>query len=389
VRSPAGAPADAPARVTGAQAAFFSRSWAVLRHALPALTLYAGLRAVGLVLLYIWATIRGEDFAKTVGGRYDAIHYVGIAERGYDMGVRVQSDMVFFPLYPGLVAGTDPLLPGGARTAAIAVAWLAALAAAWGLFAIGVHLHSRTVGIMLAAVWAVVPHAHVETLAYTEGVFTALAAWSLYAVLTRRWLTAGLLCLLAGLTRPTAAALIPVVMLAALVAIIRREAGWRSWLALTIAPLGWLSYIGWVGLQTGQPDGWFIIQRVGWRQSWDGGIGTLRAAGAVLTQASELELYVVLATLVVAVGLFALTLIDRQPWPLLLYSALMLLAALGTASYLNSRARFLVPAFALLIPIAVGLGKTRLARRYVVLGVLTVLSSYFGCYLAFIWPYSP
>src|SRR5690606_36045782 len=156
-----------------------------------------------------------------------------------------------FPLYPGLIALLDPVLPGGPQAAGLAISWLAGPAAAWGLFAIGAHLRDRRTGVLLVALWAVLPHAVVQSMLYTETLFTALAAWSLYALLRRRWLTSGALCLAAGLLRPTAGALVLAVGLAALAAVWRRRDGWRPWVAGLIAPLGLLGYLGWVAHRLG------------------------------------------------------------------------------------------------------------------------------------------
>ncbi|MGV9804472.1 hypothetical protein [Micromonospora chersina] len=90
---------------------------------------------------------------------------------------------------------------------------------------------SRRVGLTLVALWALLPHAVVQNMAYTETIFTALVAWTLYALLRRQWLTAGLLCLVAGLSRPTATTVAAAVGLTALVAIVRRQDGWRPWAA--------------------------------------------------------------------------------------------------------------------------------------------------------------
>ena len=59
----------------------------------------------------------------------------------------------------------------------------------------------------------------------------------------------------------------------------------------------------------------------------------------------------------------------------------MLFTAIGASGYFNARARFLLPAFALLLPPAIALAKTRSSRAYVVIGTLAVISAYIGCYL--------
>ncbi|MFF3866406.1 hypothetical protein [Micromonospora sp. NPDC001898] len=376
--------------VQGAGAHPVARLRRALSAAWPALVGYTAVRVVGLVTLAVWADARDARFGRLVGIRADAGWYLRIAEHGYDRAEVLQSNMAFFPLYPLLVRFAEPLSPLGMRNTAVALAWLASLAAAWGLFAVGNHLHGRRTGILLAVVWGLVPHAIVESMAYTESIFTALAAWSLYAVLTGRWLTAGTLCLLAGLTRPTATSLIPVVALAALIALVRRRGTWRPAVAVLLAPLGWLGYVAWVGWRTGRVDGWFQIQTEGWRSTFDGGAGTLESIGHTLDgPAATLQWYLIVAVLAASLILFALSIIDRQPWPLLAYSAMMLVTTIGASGYFNSKARFLLPAFALLLPLARGLAATSTARLVVILIGLTASSAYFGGYLLLVSKLSP
>lgn len=365
-----------------------ARLRAALRLAGPAILAYTSVRLIGLVTLFFWAHAEGNSFLQPLS-KSDGMWYLRIAEHGYDSAQRTQSDMAFFPLYPGLIAFAEPLSPVGIRATAVAIAGVAAFAAACGLFMIGNHLYGRRAGILLAALWGIVPHAVVQSMAYSEALFTALAAWALYAVLTRRWLTAGVLGLLAGLTRPTASALIPVIMLAALIAILKRRDGWRPWLALVLAPLGWLGYLAWVAQRTGRIDGWFHIQSAGWGTSFDGGHYTFHTALTYLTAPSAFEFYLVSLVLVIAVALYVMSFLDRQPWQLLLFSGLLLATTLGASGYYHSKARFLLPGFALLLPVANALGKTSRHKMWVVVGTLTLMSAYFGGYLLLVWRYSP
>ncbi|MCF0092307.1 hypothetical protein [Micromonospora sp. MH99] len=363
------------------------RLLASARYALPALGAYAAVRVLGGLTLYLWASpSRSTEGLLT---RADGNWYLAISQHGYDGYQQLQSNMAFFPLYPGLTAALEPLTPLDFRKTALALAWIAALAAAWGLFAVGNLLHGRRVGIMLAVLWGLLPHSIVQTMSYSEGLFTALAAWTLYALLRERWLTAGALCLFAGLTRPTASALIAVVGLAALIAAFRRRDGWRPWVAMVLAPAGWVGYLAWVGVQTGRPDGWFHIQDAGWGTTFDFGVDTLRRGRTVLTEASALEFYTVTLVAVLAITLFVLSLIDRQPWQLLLYSGLLLVTTLGAAGYYHSKARFLLPAFPLLIPVAVAFAKAARARAVAILTLLALMSAYFGGYLLIVWRSSP
>ncbi|MFY1669930.1 hypothetical protein ACN27G_08200 [Plantactinospora sp. WMMB334] len=377
------------AEVTPAQSSTRGgRLLAAARHAAPALAGYGAVKLLGVLAVVVWG-LRADRQPFRLLARADGGWYLGIAQHGYDMGARLQSDMAFFPLYPGLIAALEPVTPMDHRGTALAISWLASLAAAWGIFAIGDHLVDRRTGVLLVLVWGAVPHAIVQSMAYTEGLFTAFTAWTLLALLRRQWLTAGVLCLLAGLTRPTATALIAVVGLAALIAAVRRRDGWRPVAAMLLAPAGWIGYLAWVGWVTGRPDGWFHIQSEGWNMAFDAGVSTVRRGARLLLSPSALDYYVVTLVIVLAVMLLLLCLLDRQPWQLVLFSALLLANTLAAAGYYHAKARFLLPAFPLLLPVAVGLARTGRARAGIIVTTLVLASAYFGGYLLVLWPNSP
>lgn len=359
------------------------------RAAAPAMAGYLLVRVAAVGILWAWADARHQSLLALLGHRWDSIWFEGIIQHGYDHGTPLQSNLAFFPLYPRLVGALAHVTPAGAATTGVVVAWLSAVAAAWGLYAVGSLLYDHRTGVLLAVLWGVIPHAVVESMAYTEGLFTALAAWTLYAVLTRHWLTAAALTVLAGLTRPTASALVPVVCLAALIAVVRRPGDWRAWVALLLAPAGWVGYLLWVAARVHRLDGWFHIQKDGWGSSFDGGRFTVDTTRHILAAPSVLDLYLVAAVLVTAVVLYAVGLIDRQPWPLLLFSGLLLATAIGGSGFYHSKARFLVAAFPLLIPPAAALAKARTATAITVVTALTVVSGYFGGYLLLVWNHSP
>jgi hypothetical protein len=358
---------------------------AAARAAWPALAGYTLARSLGLVTLLVWARADDRSFFRLLS-RSDGEWYISVVEHGYDHAERLQSNLTFFPLFPALTWCADPLVPGGPRVAAVVVAWLASLAAAWGLFALGNHLGGRRVGIFSAVAWGVLPHAIVESMAYTEGLFTALTAWSLVALLRGRWVTSGFLCLLAGLTRPTVA-LIPVVILAAAIAIARRRDGWRPWAALILAPAGWLGYLAWVAHRTDRVDGWFYLNSRGWGTSLDD-VYTVRTAAGTIIHDKPLDFRVVTLVLASALVLFTLSVRDRQPWPLLVFSALLLATAFSVDHY-NAKARLLLPACGLLLPFANALARMTRVQSYIVLGTLAGVASAFGGYLLLIWSYSP
>jgi hypothetical protein len=362
------------------------------------MVMYALIRAVGVAVLAAYTTADPRGF--TVGEvltRYDAIWYAGIADHGYDRslvigpdGVAALTNLAFFPLFPALIALIRELTSADVFTAELVVAWAAGLAAATGLYAVGAQLRGRRTGILLAALWAAVPSAVVESMGYAETLFTALAAWSLWAVLRRRWLLAGGLCLLAGLTRPTAAALVAAVGVAAIVAVVRRPADWRAWVGLGLAPLGLVGYLAWVALRLHRWDGYFFVQDQAWRMSFDGGVRTVRVLGRVITSEMPLPLVVTSAVVAAGVVLLIVGIGERLPYPLLIYAGLVLVLVIGAGDYYESKARLLLPAFPLLLPAAYGITRSRnpAVAPAVLLG-LTVLSALYGVYLCLVWTSSP
>ncbi|MEV8596726.1 glycosyltransferase family 39 protein [Streptomyces sp. NPDC052012] len=205
----------------------------LLRRAAPALLGYAAVRALGLAVLALWSEARGKNAYTLLTARWDALWYTRVAELGYGYEVRlpngdVHSNLAFFPLLPWLerlVAAVSPLsyADGG-----FVVSLLASLAAAWGIFAVADHVYGRRAGVCAVLLWAVLPVGVVQSMAYSESLFTALAAWSLYAVLTGRWVTAGVLAALAGLTRPVGMAVVAAVWTAAVVSFVRHRGATRT-----------------------------------------------------------------------------------------------------------------------------------------------------------------
>lgn len=375
------------------------RSWRDrLPDATPALLGYVAVRAVDLLIFFLFARYHGADGWHFLNARFDSGWYRGIAENGYDSGVfgvlpdgrPRASNLAFFPLYPALIALVMAVTPASSAVAGLVVSWLSGVAAAWGMYAIGRHLRDRTTGVLLAMLWGVVPHALVQNLAYSEALFTALAAWALYALLRRSWLAAGLLSTFAGLARPTANAVIAAVGLAALVAIVRRRDGIWPWVALLLSPVGYVGYLAWVGQRLGRLDGYFYMQHTAWGIEFDGGVDTVRTLREVLTEPVRLQFYVVTLVIAVALGLLVLLVADRYPLPVVVYAAVtvaFVLGAGGGAYY--GKGRYLMPAFTLLLPVAAALAAARWRVRAVVLTLMTLGAGWYGSYLFMVWKASP
>ncbi|MFI8825949.1 hypothetical protein [Streptomyces sp. NPDC053431] len=343
---------------------------------------YAATRVLGLVVLAVAAAATGKDGPHRLMGRWDAVWYTRIAEHGYGYAVTlpdgaVHADLAFFPLFPALERALSTVLPVDAATAGLVVSWTASLAAAWGIYAVGAHVTGRPrAGVLLAVLWGVYPTAFVQSMAYTETLFTALAAWSLLAVLRGRWLVAGALCALAGLTRPTAAALIAALGVTALVTVVRERGARASVVAgALLAPLGWLAYIVYVGLRQGSATAYFDVQAA-WGNSIDGGVALARFI-AGLPWPAALGLCAALGLLG---GLVVLCVRQGQPLPLLVYTVAVVVISLVGAAYFGSRPRLMMPAFGLLLPPAVALARLRTRTAVPVLAALALGSACYGAF---------
>ncbi|MGI5337114.1 hypothetical protein ACQEVS_06835 [Streptomyces sp. CA-181903] len=360
-----------------------------LRRAAPALLAYAAVRALGVAVLALWGTVTGKDAHHLLSGRWDAVWYSRIAEDGYGYtlvlaGGKVHSDLAFFPLLPWLERALSAVLPLSAADAGLVVSAVASLAAAAGIFAVGERLYGRRAGVALVVLWAALPVGVVQSMAYSESLFTALAAWSLYAVLTGRWPAAGLCAALAGLTRPVGAAVVAAVWVAAAVALRRdrrpEPSGLRRMLlGVALAPLGWLAYVAWVGVRTGDPAGYLDVQG-GWGNGFDGGVAFGSFVAGRFTGAAWPAGVGLLVGVVLVVWLYVTGARRGQPLPLLVYSGTVLLLALTAKGYFGSKPRLMLPAFPLLLPLATALARLRTARAAATAGALTLAAACYGAF---------
>jgi hypothetical protein len=298
--------------------------------------------------------------------------------------------VAFFPAYPALIRLFSSLPWVEPRGAAFMVTALAGLAAAAGIFLIARDLIGARAALVVLALWACWPHGVVLSMAYSEALFTAFAAWSLFALMRRRWLAAAGLCLLAGLTRPTALAVAAAIAVSGLVALLRRQDGWRPLVAILVSPLSALAFLAYVGWLLGRWDGWFWMQRLGWYSHFDFGryeLAAVRDSFSMPTRGVFVECSVVL--IVAALLLLLLIFPGRAPLPLIVYSATVFALAVGTAGYHWSKPRFLLPAFPLLLVPSSWLARLPSSILVPLFVVVASISAWYGSYILLEWPASP
>ena len=321
--------------------------------------------------------------------RWDATWYRRIAEHGYGHvhtvpDGRTLVDYAFFPLYPWLEHVVANVTTLSTMHAGLLVSAVCSCVAALGIYTLTTQVADARAGLITAALWSVTPVSVVQSMAYTESLLTALAAWSLAAWQRGRYVVAGALAALAGLTRPFGAA-VALALVASAVAMLVRDRGeahrptGRIVAGAALAPLGTLGYLGFVGVREHSARGYLDVMGA-WGNRFDGGAAFVTWTVQMLAHRPVAALALV-AALVVLVAQVWLLWRDRYPLPLVVFTAVSVVAALTTSSYFGSKPRYLLPVFTLLIPAAVRLSRWP-ARRLAVLGC--ALGGLSACYGA-IW----
>ena len=207
--------------------------------------------------------------------RWDSQHYAYIAEHGYD---RVRT--AFFPLYPLLVKGLS-LVIGNVFVAGVVLSNVALLAALGYLYALTRTIHGDAAARRALLYLAGAPAAVFFSAMYTESLFIALAAATLYHARKGHWARAACAGALAAATRNTGLILATVIVLEAL----RQEgvslrlwrpfwtslrtqwrrlgAVWSGFAAAAVVPCGLLVYMLYLRQAFGDPLA-FVHAEAGW-----------------------------------------------------------------------------------------------------------------------------
>lgn len=357
--------------------------------------IYAAVRVLSLAvaaLLVHHGRFRAWSLARLIVS-WDSGRFLYIAAHGYAYvpGWRhPESILVSYPGYP-LAIGTIAWVPGiGLKRAGFAVTIAAGLAAAWGLARLGMALTGdRRLSLVMVAVWSVAPASFVLSMVYSEALFCALAIWSLLALVERRWLTAAVLTIGAGLARTsTGAALVAAVTAAALPAVIaalraRQPAAmwWRPAVALLLAPLGVLGYWAYTAVRLRHLGGVAWLEKNG-HDGFVWGQGVFLAIKDALFGRPPAVEVMTLLVLAAAAVLTICSLTERFPWSVHVYTLAIVVIALGVGPlYLGSKPRFLLPAFLLSVPAARLLAPLPAWLLGLVIGVLGAASVWFSLFL--------
>ncbi len=245
-----------------------------------------------------------------IWNRWDAVNYLKIAQTGYTGTGEDRFLIVFFPLYPLLVAVCNfvvrDILISGFIISGIASIVLALV------FRELVRMdHSERTAKLAVLFLFIFPTSYFLHIPYTESLFLAITVGCFLAARKRFWFIAGILGALSCLTRINGLILIP-----ALAFEVWEEYGEikrfnRRWLFLLLIFAGIFAYLSLNYLVTGNPLMFMTYQRENWgryiRVPWEAVWGLIKVIVSD-PKASNAQMQGVQELLFVSIGLFAIAL---------------------------------------------------------------------------------
>ena len=135
--------------------------------------------------------------------RWDSYWYMNIATEGYSFNPAVPGlyNVVFFPLYPLLLACVSKILFLPMIAAGVLVSIISLVGACWFLYRLVAEQFPRVHAKRVVLSLLIFPTAIFLTAVYTEALFLFLSVASFYYARKKRWWMAGLFGGLAALTR--------------------------------------------------------------------------------------------------------------------------------------------------------------------------------------------
>ena len=345
-------------------------------------------RVVFVVVAYAAAWIFASSMQMPREGffqiwhRWDAIHYLAIAEHGYEGPGTVGHVTVFWPLFPLLVRGLSAVGLSGV-VAGMLISAVASVVAAAFLYELAEMDAGEGAGRRAVLYLLVFPTAVFLIAPYAEALFLAGAVPAFLLARRRRWLPAGAAAAVAVAARPVG--LFLVVGLAVEFVMARdvsRKSLVRGSLALAIALAPLVAYLGYLWAIEGSPLAFLTDQRVGWLREFTDPLSALTTTvGFVTDQQLDPNFRLAYAGEILAVvaGIgFTVWAFNERRWGYGAFMATTLLPFLFSTFYL-SVPRVLLSLFPIVVLLASWTRRRELAHETLVvimaplaaLGVIT------------------
>lgn len=174
--------------------------------------------------------------------RWDAIHYLDIAQFGYTTEGDRKFDLAFFPFYPLLVRITSYVV-GNYIVSAIIVSGIFSIVAAYFLKKITLLDYSKETALSAVLFFFIFPTSYFLHLPYTESLFLALTIGAFYFARKSLWLWAGIFGLFACMTRINGVFIVPALLFEVFYEYRATKSFNRRWLWILLVPVGFLVYL--------------------------------------------------------------------------------------------------------------------------------------------------
>ncbi len=212
--------------------------------------------------------------------RWDAIHYLDIAQGGYITDGDRKYDLAFFPFYP-LLTRIAGFLVGNYVIGGIVVSGIFSLVAAYFLKKITLLDYSKETALSAVFFLFIFPTSYFLHIPYTESLFLALSVGAFYFARQGSWFWCGIFGQFACLTRINGVFLVPALLFEIFYEYRATKSFNRKWLWLSLMPTGFLGYLFVNYYVTGNAFTFLIYQREHWFKNldvpWKGIIETFRS----------------------------------------------------------------------------------------------------------------
>lgn len=181
--------------------------------------------------------------------RWDSGWYISILDYGYSFHSDRNSNVVFFPLYPLLIAGASKIIPLNYFYIGQIISWLALLGALFSFYKLLRLDYPGNHSFRILLYLLIFPWSFFLAAVYTESLFLLLITSSFYYARKNNWPAASVLGFLASLTRISGILLLPAFLYEFYIQNKTLKTKKIAWLSLI--PLGLLIFMAYLKLKTG------------------------------------------------------------------------------------------------------------------------------------------